>query len=802
MKRVALKGLAARPVRTLLTTLAIVLGVAMVSAAFTLTDTMRHGADSLSTAAYDGTAAVVTAPTAFKVDSGDWTASRPTVPASLLAKVRAVPQAGVAVGDINDQAKIVGRNGKPAGDGPYFGVGFDAGVPGAAATTPFRLSAGRWAHGPGEVVIDAATAEKEHYALGTRVHVTTPGAADAYTVVGIARFGDVKALGSATAAVFDLATAQKVFHKQDRYDGILVAGRPGVPTAEVRSAVTAAVGSAGRVQSAAAQDRFTLDGLKKFISIIQAVLLAFGLVAVLVGAFTIFNTLSITIAQRSREFGLLRMIGAGRRQVLGSVMIEALAVGLLASAIGLGAGLGVAMGLHALFDAMQLSLPEAGTVFAAHTVVISMLVGTIVTLAAGILPAWRATRIAPVAALRDAAPGSQRLRLPARAVRGLVSIVGRPAERIGGSAGRLARRNAMRMPGRTAVTASAMTIGVALVTLVTVVATGLHESTSGTLTKRIGATHVVTGADGFSPTDPKVAAAIAAAPGVRQVTSIRQDVTMALGDKETVNSIEPRSVGGLLSFEWADGSDRVASTLDDGGAIVDDGWAKAHHLAVGDRFSITSATGHTLALTVRGIEGSPVLDPSGLGPITITESAFTKAFVSRKDFLTLASAAPGADVAAALKPYPDAKALTTKAYVANVTQFITQLLAIFYVLLALAVIVSLFGIVNTLVLSTFERTRELGMLRSIGMTRRQVRRMVRHESVITALIGAGTGIAVGVALAGIVTAMFAKDGLTFALPVTSLVGVIVVAIGAGVLAAILPARRAARLDPLTALAYE
>jgi putative ABC transport system permease protein len=205
---------------------------------------------------------------------------------------------------------------------------------------------------------------------------------------------------------------------------------------------------------------------------------------------------------------------------------------------------------------------------------------------------------------------------------------------------------------------------------------------------------------------------------------------------------------------------------------------------------------------VRGIEASPVLDPSGLGPITITQAAFARAFESDHDYLTFVDAAPGTDLGKALAAFPDAKAMTVKAYVANVTEFITQLLAIFYVLLALAVIVSLFGIVNTLVLSTFERTRELGMLRSIGMTRRQVRRMVRHESIITALIGAGLGIAVGTGLAAIVTARFAADGLTFVLPVTSLVALVIVAIGAGVLAAILPARRAARLDPLTALAYE
>jgi putative ABC transport system permease protein len=801
MKRVALRGLAARPVRTALTTLAIVLGVAMVSGAFTMTDTMRGAADSLSSSAYDGTDAVVSARTAFQIEATDWTAKRPTVDAKLLDRVRAVPGVAVAVGDITDEAKIVGRDGKPVGDGPYFGSGYDSRTAGSQATTPFRLDSGRWATGPGEVVIDAATAEKERYALGSRVRVTTPGAAREYAVVGIARFGEVKSLGTATAAVFDLKTAQSLFHKDGAYDSILVAGRDGVPAADVRKAVGEAVGTIAQVQTAKAHDRFTLEGLEQFISIIKTVLLVFGFVAIFVGAFTIFNTLSITVAQRSREFGLLRMVGAARRQILGSVMLEALAIGLLASALGLAAGFGIAKGLDAIFDSMDLALPDAGMVFASRTIIVSMLVGTLVTLVAGLIPAWRATRVPPVAALRAADPGAHKVRLPARAVRALASLIGRPAERLGGSAGALARRNAMRHPGRTATTASALMIGVALVTLVTVIAQGLRDTTSGTLDRRIAATHVVTGADGWSPTDPAVARAVSAAPGITGVTAIRQDVGLAFGDKEIVNSIDPTTAAGRFSFDYAQGSDDAVASLGRDGAIVDEGLATEHHLTVGDRFSVTSAKGEQLSLTVKAIEKSPVLDALAMGPITIAQSTYEAAFENQRNLITLVSADSGS-VARALEPYPDAKSLTKSAYIDSVTADIDTLLAIFYVLLALAVIVSLFGIVNTLVLSTFERTRELGTLRAVGMTRRQVRRMVRHESVITALIGAGLGIAAGLGLAAIVTSVFGDEGLTFAVPTGSLVALTIVAAVAGVLAAIAPARRAARLDVLTALAYE
>ena len=267
-----------------------------------------------------------------------------------------------------------------------------------------------------------------------------------------------------------------------------------------------------KVQTAAKQDRYTLDGLKGFISIIKGVLLGFGGVALLVGAFTIFNSLSIMVAQRSREFGLLRLAGASRRQVLRTVVAEALAMGAAASAVGLAAGFGLAKGINALFKALGLDLPQTGTVFASRTIIVSLLVGMLVTLVAGLVPAWRATRVAPVEALRDASGASRRLRLPARIVRAVVGALGRPVQATGGPAAMLARRNAMRAPGRTAITASALTIGVALVAALTIIAAGLKDSTKGSLDKRVSATHVLAGDDGWSPVDGDAARKAAAVP--------------------------------------------------------------------------------------------------------------------------------------------------------------------------------------------------------------------------------------------------------------------------------------------------
>ncbi len=791
MTKVTLKGLAARPVRTLLSALAIVVGVAFVCAALTFTNSMRGAADSLSSAAYDGTDAVVTAKTAFEPGMDSF-AQMPTLPASTLERVQSAPGVDVAVGDITDTAQIIGDDRKPLGDGPYFGSGFDASTPGADKLTPFRLDDGRWATAPGEVVIDQASAEKEDVALGGSVEIATRGEARKFDVVGIATFADVKSIGTATFAIFDLDQAQALFAK-DGYDRILVAGD--------RSGLAAAAGDGAQIRSAAADDRFDLDGLSSFVDILRTILLAFAGVALVVGAFTIFNALSIAVAQRTRELGLLRMVGASRRQVRRTVLIEALAIGLGASVLGIGVGLALAHGLDSLFTSMGLGLPMSALSLSGGTVVPALLVGTLVTLVAAMLPARRATKVAPVAALRDAADAGARIRLPGRAVRALTGLVGRPSAAVGGSAGGLARRNAMRHPGRTAVTASALLIGVALVTAVTVVAQGLKDVSAGSLERRVQATTIVGSADGWSPIDPAVERSVAKAPGVTAVSSLRQDGALAFGQEEGVNAVDPATIGDLFAYDYKVGDKDDVAALGRDGALVDEGWATEHGLKVGDPFAITSAKGTKLDLTVRAIEESPVLDILGFGPITISNQAFDGAFETERNRFTLVAGEPAA-VRSAVAGFPEVEVWSKDEFITKQTEWIGMILSLLWVLLALAVIVSLFGIVNTLVLATYERRRELGTLRAMGMSRRQVRRMVRHESVITALMGALPGIGVGLGLAAAITAALSEYGLEFAVPAGALVAIAVVAMLAGMAAAVLPARRAARTDVLTALAYE
>ena len=855
MTRVALKGMAGRKLRTALTALAIVLGVAMVSGSYTLTDTMRTAADELARASYGGTDAVVTAQQAFGLGR-DGTAERPAIPATALERVRAVPEVGVAVGDVTDDAtKIIGRDGKPVGEGPYFGAG-RAATPGAGRLTPFRLRSGRWPSAPDEVVISAATAKDEGYGIGRRIDVAARGPKRSFRVVGTATFGEVESIGTATFAIFELSRAQELFGKRGRFDSILVAARPGTSPERVRASLAGRLPEY-RVQSAEVDDRYTLSGLKDFIGILQKALLAFGGVAVFVGAFIIFNTLSITVAQRAREFGMLRTIGASRRQVLASVLTEALAIGAAASVVGLFAGLGLATLLDAVFESIGIELPETGLVFATRTVIVSLLVGVAITLLAGLAPALRATRVSPVAVMREGAvlPESrvgrragriaaattavglailgwalfggglaidERFALMApgvlilfvgvallspRLVRPMARAIGWPAERIGGTAGRLARRNSMRNPGRTAVTAAALMIGVALVTFVAVFATGIKRSTTNALDRQIQADYVVNGRDGWSSIDPAAAAAIRDVPGVRAVTGIAQDEALVEGEKVTVDGVDPVALGRVFRFDWKEGGEESLAALARDGAIVDDAYAEQQDLRLGSPLEITSVSGAKLSLRVAGISDPPAFDALSLGDVTISKASYDRAFETRQDRFTFVDAdrADGATTAALerrLDAFPDAKLQTASTFTDAQADAIDPLLMLFTVLLALAVIVSLFGIVNTLVLSVFERTRELGMLRAVGMTRRQVRRMVRHESVITALIGSTLGIAVGMFLAALATAALSEYEVEFAVPVGQLVAFTVVAALAGVVAAILPAARAAKLDPLAALQYE
>jgi putative ABC transport system permease protein len=856
MIRATVKGLLGRKLRTALTAFAIVLGVAMVTGAYVVTDTLRGAANKLETASYSGSDAVVSAKRAFKTEQNTGGPETQPVPESVVAKVRGVPSVAQAQGEITDTAKLTKKNGSVINTtgGPPFAVGFDGSTPAAQRLSPFKLKDGAFPGRADEIAIDNGTAKDQHYKVGDSIGASAYGKIKPYRISGIVTFGGVDSLGSATIAVFSLAGAQDLFQRGHNVDDVLVSSKPGTTPAALRADIRSALPPGIQVQSAKSQDRFDIKGLKKFLSIIKTALVAFGGIALFVGAFIIFNTLSITVAQRSREFGLMRMIGASRRQILRSVLFEAAAIGLLASVIGIGVGFLLAQGLQAIFKGVGIDLPSTGTVLETRTLIVALAVGVGITVAAGMVPALRATRIPPVAALREGsaiAPHKQSRAsflfgvittlvgvvllvfgifasgitagerligmgvgclllfigvavFSPRIARPLAAGLGWPAARFFGAPGRLARENAMRNPSRTATTAAALMIGVALVTFVAVLAHGMKSSFSDALDKQLRANYVVTSTDGSTEFPPESAQTLRFAPGVKTVTTIQSDQIKAFGKKDTINGIEPATAGRLLIYNWQPGSsDASLQQLDGDGAIVTKKYATDHHLKVGSRFTITTGSGRNTALVVRGVQKPPEFDPLNLGKIEIAQPTYDKLFTNHRiNYLFADASASKTALKQALKPFPDAKLRTTGEFKGYVNKQIDKFFALLYVLLALSVIVSLFGIVNTLVLSVFERTRELGMLRAVGMTRRQVRRMVRQESIVTALIGAVLGIVLGVFLSALVTGALSKYGVTFGIPIGSLVAFFVVAILAGMIAAILPARRAARLNVLEALQYE
>jgi putative ABC transport system permease protein len=845
----SLKSLMERRTRAMLTAMAIVLGVAMIAGSLILTDTIDRAFTDVFGASYTNTDLVVRGTPV--VD--DAFAGAPTVPASLLPEIQATPGVAEAGGNLVDfsgsgnTAKMLDKDGDViSGSNPSFGFGIDPSHP---RFNPLTLSEGAWAAGPHQVVIDRGTASAHDFHVGDTVRIVAEGPAQSFTISGIARFGDLDSLGGATIAVWDVPTAQEVLGKTG-FDLIQIAADPGVSDAELASRIAPLLPQDAQVQTGDEQATADKQVVSEAITFIRGILLAFGGIALFVGAFVIFNTLSITVAQRSRELATLRTLGASRRQVLRSVIAEAAVIGVIASLAGLALGWFLASGLTALFGAMGLEMPQGDTVFATSTVVISLLAGTLVTLLAGVVPAIRATRVPPIAAVREGSTASggtlsrrsgivalaatalagaalarglladglgtgDRLMMigagvlalfigvatvSSRLVRPIAALVGWPIARTG-AAGALARENAVRNPGRTASTAAALMIGLALVTFVSVLGSGLTDTAKRDVTQQISASHVVTSENGWDPSPIGAGRAIAAGNAGAVVSSVREDQARVDGSGTAVDGVDPGSIAGVYRFTWVDGSDRSLATLDGDGAIVTETFAGDHDLAVGSDIRIVTPSGERMTRTVEGIVDPPALAPV-LGDVLISQRAFDAAFPRPKDAMTLVSGTDTAAIERSLARFPDTAVDTTAGYAEASTADLSTILNMLYVLLALSVVVSVFGMINTLVLAVHERTRELGMLRAVGMTRRQARRMVRGESVVTALIGAAIGLPLGIGMAALATRAMSEWGVALSLPVVPLAAFVLVAVVVGVIAAVAPARRAARLDVLRALQYE
>jgi putative ABC transport system permease protein len=850
--RVALKGMLGRKLRTTLTAVAIVLGVAMVSGTFVLTDSIDKAFDSIFGDVRKGSNVVVSGKAAFDVSDQSGSA-KPTLDESLLKDVRGLPGVGQAEGSVDGEAQLIGKDGKAIVYGGAPNLGFSIAT-GDSVFNPLTLIEGRWP-GIGDVVVDKATAKKEHFRLGQTVGVQAEGPIRRLRISGIVKFGSVSTIGGATLAGFDLPTAQQLFRKQGRLDEIAIASKPGVSDPQLLREVRTILPKDAQAVSATEQAREDAKDTNQFINFLRIFLLVFAAVALFVGAFVIANSLSITIAQRTREFATMRTIGASRRQVLASIIAEGFVIGALASTVGLFLGVGLAKGLFRLFDLVGFTLPNSGLIFRPRTVFWALFVGIVVTLLASLRPALRATRVPPIAAVREGAtlPVSRfaRFRVPAsilltglgfvelvyalfanglgtkplliwmgvgalqifigvallsvRVVRPLAFALGWPAAAVGGTEGALARDNARRNPQRTASTAAALMIGLALVTLVAVLAAGITSTFRGAVEELwTGADYAITAQNNFSPIPVTAADAAAKAEGVEAVGNVRTGEAKAFGKHLFATAVNPPTRS-MFHVDWDKGSPAVLSSLGRDGAFVDDGYAKKHHLRLGSPVVLTFANGKKQRFVVKGIFNPPT-GGSPFGRVTISQATWDRFNTNPRNlysFVRMRGGQSDTNLGALdkrLASFPNAKAQTRQQFIDNQIAPLNSILNILYVLLALSVVVSLFGIVNTLVLTVFERTRELGMLRAVGMTRWQVRRMIAHESVIIALIGGALGMLLGIVLGGLLVARI--EFIEFTLPVGSLIVFAVATIVVGVVAAIFPARRAARLNVLEALQYE
>lgn len=837
MLRVTLRSLLARKLRLLLSGVAVVLGVAFVSGTFVLTDSMGRVFDNLFATVSQGTAVNVRGVSGLG-STGDAAGNEP-VPASVLDAVRKVDGVKEAIGQVSGYAQLVDKSGKAVttGGAPTLGVDWST----SPTQRSLTLKQGRAPAGPGDVAIDAGTARKAGFKVGDKVTVLLKGPARTFTVVGIVGFGTTDNLAGATIAAFDLRSAQRYVGAPGTFTDLAIAAQPGVSQQDLVKRVSAVL---PRGFEAVTQQQ-TVDEaskeIKKGLGFFSTALLVFAAIALFVGAFLIFNTFSMLIAQRARELALMRALGASRRQVTGSVLLESILVGLFSSLLGFVLGIGVAKGLTWLLGVLGIDLPSGGTVIAGRTVIASFVVGVGVTAVAALVPAVRASRVAPVEAMRDSGPAEHRsltvrstvgaaltalgvsvlayglaagklwavgvgalvsflgvAMLSALIARPVTGALGLPFARMG-IPGRLGRGNAMRNPRRTSATAAALMIGLALVATVSTLGSSLKSSTVKIVDTSLGADYILR-TEHFTPFSGVVGKELRGQPGIASVAAFRFGQAKIGKDTVPVQGVEPEALTAVLKLAVVAGRFQDLTS----GLGISRKAATAHNWQVGDTVPVTwRRTGlHPLKVAVvfdvnqfagdylvSGTTFDQNTSEQLLGVVAIRTTPDSKPAQTR------------ALVDAAVKPFPNILVQDQAQFVKSQGQQIDSLLNAITGLLVLSVLIAVLGIINTLALSVIERTRELGLLRAVGLQRRQLRRMIRAESVIIAVYGALLGVVVGIAFGWALVRALHSEGVTeFSLPYSRLVQVLVVAAVAGVLAAALPARRAARLDVLEAVA--
>ncbi|MEU3457607.1 FtsX-like permease family protein [Micromonospora sp. NPDC006766] len=840
--KISLRSLLTHKLRLVLTIAAVTLGVAFVSGTFVLSDTMGKAFDQLYTGLAKGTDVTVRAKAAY-TDINTQGQARP-LDEQLVERVRQVPGVEAAGGGVTGFALILDKQGEPIqpGGAPTLGgsISTDRSLAGN-----FSFRQGGAPTRPDEVVIDAATAKKAGYQVGDRAKVVFEGGTGEFTVVGIVGFGETDSLLGATLASFETHTAQQLLGKVGKVDQIEARAAAGVSAAQLRDRIAKILpeGTEAITSQEAADEgsKAVRDGL----GIFTTILLVFAGVSLLVGSFVIWNTFNVLVAQRRREVALLRAVGATGGQVLRGIVTEAFVIGLASAALGVGAGVGLAVGIRAMLKVIGIEIPTTTAVVAPRTVVAALVVGVGVTVVAAVLPAWGATRVAPIEALRQATPATGRLGTARRvigsvlllagaaglvtaavagnqpALTGLSTLVafaglvtagpvlargmawladrGRP-----GSGWRLAARNVGRAPKRAAATALALTIGLAVVCAVSVTASSTKTSVADAVSGGNRADLILKPAGAGSGISASVAELLRERDSAATVVEMRFGAARVNDQNGFVAGLDTAGLSQVADLDIRSGA---LADFRDGTLLLSSKQAKALGAQVGDQVTVTFPETGSRTLRVAAVFERESLIGTGY---LITLGDYASNVTSRLDQAILVTHPAGADRAAAktavtqaLVDYPNVKVSDPAELTKDAQASVDQLLGLVTALLLLAVVVAVLGIVNTLVLSVVERTRELGLMRAVGATRRQVRTVIRRESVLMSLLGALAGVALGTG-AGVALARSLGDGgiTTVTVPVATLAIYLVVATLVGVLAAVGPARRASRVDVLRAVTVD
>ena len=843
MFRIALKGILGRKARLVLTSLAVILGTAFLSGTAVFSATLNRTFDNLFSDVFRNVDSYVRSTQVIEADFG--AEERQRIPAELIAMIEAVPGVGDVQGDIQAFARIIGKDGQPLGsDGagpPTFGsVGEE--FKGALWT----ISEGKFPSNSTEVALDEASAKAGNYVVGDKVKVVAQAGSREFTLVGIAGYGDVRSPGGATFALFDLATAQEFLAKPGFVDAILISGDGSISDEELAQAINAAIPSSYKTETLTGAEitKETQDQIGSALSFFSILLSTFSYIALGVGSFVIYNVFSISAAQRQRENALLRAIGASKKQVTRALMIESVVVGLFGSTIGLFAGIGLSKALSALLKAASIDLPSGDLVVPSSAVVNTIVVGLIVTVASAWLPARRAGKVPPLAAMRETAIevvaltrrrtifGLVLIALGAAAIiavtggasnkwlglgilfvfsgtitlgpviaRPVALLLGKPAERLRGVTGTMARQNSARNPKRTSRTASPVLIGVALVTAVAALAASISSQIDGVFTQQFKGDYAInTNARGFGGLSPSLADDINALPEVERATGIGLLTVKIDGKGQYLTTINPATVEGVYDIGLTSGSyaDLTPETI-----FVSQQYAENNDAKLGDTIAVTLADAQVKTLSIAGIYEFDELAGKYTVSRDLTKDTTVITFdlgvyIKIKDGVSEESARTA--LQAAVDKYGQGTLLSKREYIDSQSGQINQLLGLIYGLLFLSVIIAVVGIIITLLLSVFERQREIGLLRAVGMTKSQVRTTVRWESVITSLLGAVVGIVLGVGLGWVIVYALRDQGLSaFSVPVGTTVSILIMAFVIGVLAAVYPAWRATRVNLLAAI---